>query len=95
VSCGHEARGGNEPIASHIKSGCMHQKIVMTHRRSKWGVNLTILQPEDVSLQSKGADTIETHEPRVSLSFCNLHRRWNAPHRRARDARSGTSSHWN
>jgi hypothetical protein len=47
----------------------MHQKIVMTHERSKWGVNLTILQPEDVSLQTKGADTIETHEPRVSPCF--------------------------
>jgi hypothetical protein len=42
MSRGHEARGGNEPIASHIKSGRMHQKIVMTHERSKWGVNLTI-----------------------------------------------------
>jgi hypothetical protein len=34
----------------------MHQKIVMAHERSKWGVNLTILQPEDVSSQIKGAE---------------------------------------
>jgi hypothetical protein len=68
------------------------RKIVMTHERPKWGVNLTISQPEDVSLQTKGANTSETHETRVSLSFCNLHRRM---HRRAQGARSNTSSHWN